>query len=221
MNGLKIMDNIEQYKNRFYNLMESKSGDVKPLLTEWDHYGYYDDARGFRKRARERDPDGSLRLYIDRQEEAKRKKEKYEKDLYKYNLDTILYDFWKNPKLTDEEKNDLQDLDRRLSGSGIKGNKKTMLTDYKVKIYFDAFKKQYDIKTEWGSPTYVKDRQKEEYYADMFKKLVNNKINIEDLKPIEPTNPFGESQPSEEPHSSGEKKPSFKDKVKGFFGIDE
>lgn len=28
------MENIEQYKNRFYNLMESKSGDVKPLLTE-------------------------------------------------------------------------------------------------------------------------------------------------------------------------------------------
>lgn len=28
------MENIEQYKNRFFNLMESTIGDVKPLLSE-------------------------------------------------------------------------------------------------------------------------------------------------------------------------------------------
>lgn len=28
------MKNIEQYKNRFFNLMESTIGDVKPLLSE-------------------------------------------------------------------------------------------------------------------------------------------------------------------------------------------
>jgi hypothetical protein len=28
------MNNIEQYKNRFFNLMESTIGDVKPLLSE-------------------------------------------------------------------------------------------------------------------------------------------------------------------------------------------
>ena len=28
------MKDIEQYKNRFYNLMESTMGDVKPLITE-------------------------------------------------------------------------------------------------------------------------------------------------------------------------------------------
>ena len=227
MNGLIIMDNIEQYRNRFYNLMESKSGDVKPLLTEnevdeattlWMHHR---NSQNRRRNKSDDDISWEVREKMRQEEEDKRKKEQYEKDLFKYNRDIILYDFWKNPKLTDEEKNELQDLERRLSGSGIKGNKKTMLTDYKTKIYFDAFKKQYDIKTDWGSPTYVKDRQKEEYYGDMFKKLVNNEINIEDLKPIKPTNPFGESQPSDEPQSSDEKRPSFKDRVKGFFGMDE
>jgi len=28
------MENIENYKNRFYNLMESSMGDVKPLINE-------------------------------------------------------------------------------------------------------------------------------------------------------------------------------------------
>ena len=30
------MNNIEQYKNRFFNLMESTIGDVRPLISEQD-----------------------------------------------------------------------------------------------------------------------------------------------------------------------------------------
>ena len=35
------MKNIEQYKNRFYNLMESTMGDVKPLISENQSKDYF------------------------------------------------------------------------------------------------------------------------------------------------------------------------------------
>ena len=198
------MDNIEHYKNRFYNLMESKSGDVKPLLTEnevdestelWLSDRISKGKGGWHAAERRR-----------REEENERRKMRYQEEVSKYNRDLILYDFWKNPNLTTDEINELQDLDKRLSSSGIKGEKQKMLKGFKVNIYLNALKNQlYNDETlDMENDFRIKNR-KLEYYGDMLKKLVNNEINIEDIKPIQPELKL--------------EKPSFGDRVGEFFSL--
>ena len=117
-----------------------------------------------------------------------------------------MYNFWKNPNLTTDEINELQDLDKRLSSSGIKGEKQKMLKGYKVEIYLNALKKQlYNDETLDMENDFGKKYRKREYYGDMLKKLVNNEINIEDIKPIQPELKL--------------EKPSFGDRVGEFFSL--
>ena len=190
--------------NRFKQLLESKSGDVKPLLTENE----VDESTELWLSSRISKGKGGLHgaERRRREEENERRKGKYQEEVSKYNRDLVLYNFWKNPNLTTNEMNELQDLDKRLSSSDIKGEKQKMLKGYKAEIYLNALKKQlYNDETLDMENDFSRKNRKLEYYGDMLKKLVNNEINIEDIKPIQPELKL--------------EKPSFGDRLGEFLGL--
>ena len=114
-------------------------------------------------------------------------RERFRKETFEFDTNTIVYDFMKNPNVSPEDQKTIDTLTMRMSQMHIQTTKKEMLIERVVGIYMTELSKKFPKLNEEDFYLSVLGKMKDILRGKSKDPRSTEKIDIESYKPVKPT----------------------------------